>query len=113
MMTREDRILNLLMNSPKGCNRDDFSKHEGLTHYGDAVLNLKARGYDIDKLPDRDKKGVRVARYFYKGYSGKVQSPKEKKETKRNQAIKLALEGMNFDNKELRLFASRVYNLLK
>lgn len=113
MVSREERILELLMRSPAGCNRDDFAKHGGLTHYGDAVLNLKARGYDIDKIPDKDKKGLRVARYIYKGYTGKVETPRIRNETKRNKAIKLALEAQRSGNMELRLFASRIYNILK
>ena len=115
MKQRELLVLKLLKKSPKGCIYKDFNEHvwENV-HFGDAVLRLRSEGHKILMLKEYDKKGIERGRYFYLGFDKeKAETPKAVKETKRNKAIQLALEGQKSDNKELRLFASRIYNILK
>ena len=114
MKQRELLVLNLLKKTPRGCTYKEFNKYVwDNVHFGDAVLHLRNTGHNILTLEEYDENGGKRARYFYKGFTGKVETPKKVKETKRARAIKLALEGHRSTNKELKLFASQIYNILK
>jgi hypothetical protein len=112
MKQRDLIILSQLKKTSKGLTCHDFPKG---VHYKDAILHLRQQGHNILMLMEKDKQMDReIGRYFYLGYDKtKVETPKAVKESKRNKAIQLALEGQKSDNKEVRLFASRIYNILK